>query len=310
MNPDYPVGSLVPTTSFRTFRDSGRYESQDRLPNLDLLLDHSLKEIVRSHKARGHKPRSLDEIWAEVCHAIIKKKNAYAFEFWKRERAIKNRARFKALDKDIAEAWATLYSPPKWQSGPFRLRQKDADAYQALAEERKALKSTTSVQAEDFLQVSIAYWIEAMNARIAGDDLRVLHALIKYSLHIGMTLAPKFESESKSKTGAKQGKAARERIAAIATHILDSEVEKDVDDGPEFLLATVSSRIEMQHAADLSDYDRPRTSRDVHASIGDRLPETLARWIEERRFPELNRAHESSLERLGRAKDKPAKPAR
>ena len=295
---------VVPTTRSKFTRNRGRYESGEVLPDLDRLLERTLRAIAQSHDSRELSTRSFDSLWKKVCKTLTAKKNAAHYDNWKRTAVIKNVAQFQGLEAKLGDAWAQIYSPEGEHRQP---REEHIQEYERLKQEKETLTAKSKVQTDDMLEVAIAYWIEAKNARDANDELRALHALIECWMHIGMTLSPKTESEAKSESGAKQGKPVRDKIAAIATSILsDMKVTARMAD-PTHLLGTVVDRMEEapDHGELLAKYDKRATNGWASEdSRTDRLREKLMKWATDKRspYPELAKAYRQALAQAERLK--------
>jgi hypothetical protein len=299
---------VVPIVRSKVIRDTGSYESGETLPNLDRLLDRTLTDIAHCHESRERSSRSFDSLWEKVCRTLKRKKNAANYELWKRSAVIKNGPEFRKLDEKVAAACASAHEAAEkdGQSGPKHI---NLEEFETLRRERAALKPKAAVTVDDLLEVAIAYWIEAKDARNFGDDTRALHALIKCSLHIGMALSPKTESESKSEAGARNGQGVRQQIADIATTVLkDIRVDVNMRD-PSHLLGTVGTLMQKdpEHSKVLMIYNkRITTGKKVKTSLKDRLPETLLKWVTSGNppYPELSQAYRSVLDKAASLKSK------
>lgn len=287
--------TVVPTVRSKFFRGGGRYESGETLPHLDRVLDRTLKSIAHSHDSRGRSARSFDALWEKVCKTLKRKKNAAGYDHWKRTAVIKNAKEFEALDHELAEAWAQIDAPGDASAPDRELR---VQHFEQVKQKKEALAAKSSVETDDMLEVAIAYWIEAKNARDDCDELRALHALIECWMHIGMTLSPKTESESKSDAGAKQGKPSRDEIANLAAKVIASmDVDGRMAD-PVFLLGTAVEQIKLNHPAALAAYDKQATNgRKAQSSVEDRLTEKLMKWATDksRPYPDLADAYRRAL---------------
>ena len=292
---------LVPTLHSKVARDSGRYESREHLPDLDLSLDQALRDIAYSHATRERSARSFEALWTKVCKSLKRCKNAFSYEMWKKSAVIKNTAAYQQLDERLAEAWARINTPPVGVTGPFSPNQTDVAEFQKLTRDRAALKPKSSSSTDDVLEVAIAYWIEAKNARVNGDDARCLHALVKCALHLGMTLSAKTEAESKSEAGAMHGAELRGTVAAIATSVMDDlQVTRTMSDP----ITLVGTAVEVMlrdpaYAIVMMEYDKSATNgKKVKNHFSDRLTDTLIKWATTRAYPELSRAFNSALARV------------
>ncbi|WP_147300686.1 hypothetical protein [Lysobacter silvisoli] len=260
-----PSPRLVPTFKSKAFPDTGRYDSSERLPNLDLLLDSTLERIKHSRASHASDQTSFLQIWDKVCDKLCELKNASSYERWKtHEDVIKNQKWLAQFDNRIAAAWGN----------------KRLDEFDALREERKTVKPKVRATRDDALEIAVAYWIEAKNARNDLDDARVLHALIECHLYIGITQSTKSESESKSDAGKLTGLSARDEMVAVAIEVLrnmqvDKKMKKD------YLWEEVTKIIHStpKYAGVLKDYDdQTKAGKKDVEPIFYRLTTTLKRW--------------------------------
>lgn len=269
---------LVPTIRARPSRDRGKYESGE-LPSLDLLLDRALNDIEHLYNSRGRSRRSFDSYWKSVCKDLRVKKNATAFEHWKRASTIKNHHELVALEKDKCAVLARLSSPER-QADPI-LRQKDLEADKEVEHKIGNFKPKVKVTTEGILAIAAAYWIEAMNARNSGDELRALHALIECYTNIGATLSTKTEAEAKGEAGAKQGKRIRDAFANHAATVLTKmEVDRHMAE-PTFLLDCVVQQMQRDpsQAKVLVAYNSHVTAgKKNEGAMAERLADKLLAW--------------------------------
>ncbi|MET3653107.1 hypothetical protein [Dyella japonica] len=279
---------LVPTNHGASFRDNGWYDSSEGLPDLDLLLGQTLRQIEHTHTSRERHPRSFDTLWNKVCKRLEKQGNATAYAHWKTsEDVVKNRSDIRALDAQWAAAWmsdvVTL-----GEGDEARVVYRNADDFDAIQAKRVALKPKIKVTTDDTLEIAIAYWIEAKNARDAGDDLRVLHALVRCHLYVGMTLSAKTESESKSDAGKRQGKVARDAMATTVLDVLRNlDIDKKMKD-PDYLWGQVAEVIakDPRYASTLKAYEaQVTTAKKVVNSTTDRLADTAQKWATKSKTP-------------------------
>lgn len=293
---------LVPTFHARPGHDGGKYESREQLPSLDRLLEHSLRAIAYNHDTRDRSGRTFDALWKKVCRNLKRYKNAASYERWKQADIIRNAAERKDLEEKVAVAWAQIYSPAIEDQGS---QGKRTEEYKRLKQELDDFSANSKVQIDDILEVAIAYWIEAMNARGADEESRALHALIECWTYIGMTLSPKMDSEAQSDNAGQRGKEAREKIADIATSILiEMKVDVRMAD-PDYLFGLVAMRIENDpsHAEDLKAYDEQASKgKKTINSLSDRLTKTLKDWATAGRegYPKLAAAYRSAIGRAER----------
>lgn len=300
---------VVPTFHAKSLRDWGKYESAD-LPNLDQLLDRTLNAIEQSHNYRERSSRTFDALWKKVCKGLREKKNAASFEHWKNASLIKNAENYRDLEKKMSALWANRLSPDRQVDPSLRLA--DANAYEDAKRAHATLKPKVRVTTDDILEVAIAYWIEAKNARDSRDDLRCLHALIECWTNIGATRSTKTESEAKSDAGAKQGKQLRDAIADIVTNEINAlEVTPKMAD-PTYLLATVVLRIQSNpvHSQTLEAYEAQATAgKKFKDSSDDRIVERLKRWATNQNssYPHLVAAYERALRQANNGKPRRSK---
>ncbi len=300
---------IVPTTYDKTSRDLGQYESAD-LPDLDRLLDRTLNAIEQSHNYRERSSRSFDALWKKVCKGLKSARNAKSFEHAKNASLVKNREKIRELGKTVNALWGKRFSPDR-QGDPV-LRLEDNKAYEEAERAYANLKPAVKVTTDDILEVAIAYWIEAKNARDSDDDFRCLHALIECWTNIGATRSTKTESEAKSDAGAKQGKQLRDAIAAIATKELRAlKVTSRMKD-PTYLLGTVVSNMQSdpRHAQVLAAYDAQAiAAKNVTDSANDRIVATLIKWanVKKPSYPDLVTAYKQALYQASQARIAKAK---
>lgn len=295
---------VVPTTYGKASHDWGKYESAT-LPNLDQLLDRTLDAIEQSHNLRERSSRSFDALWGKVCEGLKDKKNATSFEHWKNASLLKNRKRLLELETRVKDARVKRFSPER-QDDPA-LRAEDIKTHEDVERERANLKPKIKVTTDDILEVAIAYWIEAKNARDSGDDMRCLHALIECWTNIGTTRSTKTESEAKSDAGAKQGKRKRDAIADIVTNEIRAIILTREMMDPIYLLGSVLSNIQRNpdYAHALKDYEAHAVAgKKVGDDFEDRMVATLLRWATRKDlgYTELATAYESALHRAKSAK--------
>jgi hypothetical protein len=295
---------VVPTTYDKTSRDLGQYQSAD-LPNLDRLLDRTLNAIEQSHNYRERSSRSFDALWQKVCKGLKSARNAKSFECEKNASLVRNREKILELEKMVNVLWAKRLSHDRQDDPALRLE--DNNAYEEAKRLYADLKPKVRVTTDDILEVAIAYWIEAKNARDSGDDLRCLHALIECWTNIGATRSTKTESEAKSDAGAKQGKQLRNAIAAIATKELRALKVTSWMTDPTYLLSIVVSKIQSDplHAPVLMAYDAQAIAgKKVNDNANDRIVATLMRWATAKKpsYPYLAIAYKLALDQASQAK--------
>jgi hypothetical protein len=170
-----------------------------------------------------------------------------------------------------------------------------SEAFEELKQRRASLNSKARVTNDDVLEIAIAYWIEAKNARNAVDNERALHALIESSFHLGATFSTKTESESKSEQATKQGKVLRDAVArATAETLMSMDVTKDMINAEfVFVRAIQRMRENKRTSALLDEYAKQASAgKKSKDSADDRLNLALNRWIRHKNqpYPDLRKA--------------------
>lgn len=275
---------LVPTRYSSPFRDTGKYDSCERLPDLDLLIARTLRQVEESHRSRERSSRSFETLWRKVCTQLAERGNAASFEYWKTtNEMVKNIAEIKALDAQIASAWMSVKIIHGEGENSYT-EYRHSENFEALQKKREEIKPRIKTAIDDLLEVAIAYWIEAKNARDQGDDTRALHSLIPCHLYIGMTLSPKTESESKSDAGSKRGKTQRDALVSVVVETMRSlEIDQKQAD-EDFLCGQIAELIEKspEHSEALVEFDISATKGkklQVRNRRADRFAETLRKWM-------------------------------
>ena len=245
------VPGLVPTTYVDAFRDIGRYQSTRTLPDLELVLDRSLRQIATSYESRGRSKKSFDALWRKVCKKLLQLKNATAYAHWKiHEDTVRNRHELNAAQIAVGEAWFSVEASEPSQDGSMRVYSRHADDFEELQGRRVNLKPKIRATTDDAIEVAIAYWIEAKNACHAADHLRTLHSLIECQFFLGITFSAKTESESKSEAGRKQGQELRDRMARNAIQVMrEIKVDKRMQD-QDHLIGMIAQLIEATFPSD------------------------------------------------------------
>lgn len=288
----------VSTILRNSSRDWGKYESAD-LPNLDLLLERTLNDIERAHVIRDRGSRDFDKLWSKVCKGLEPIQNATSFEHWKSASIAKKSIQAKAkLEKKVGALLAKRFSIDRRKDA--NLGRECDEAYEAALNEYESFDARSTVATDDIVEVAIAYWIEATNARKNYDDLRCLHALIECWTNIGKTRSAKTESEAKSDAGAKQGKELRDAVAFMVTHELNAlKVTKEMTD-PTHLLGVVVGNLQRdpRQAKILAEYDAQAIAgKKTTDEPEDRISATMIKWATAKkpRYPELAAAYAQAL---------------
>ena len=275
---------LVTTTYAPTWpRDTGRYDSSERLPDIEALFDRTLNQIRHTHEVRQRNPKPFDTLWSLVCKKLEDLKNASAYAHWKQRDIINNAQEFAELDAKLAAAWAAMEVISE-TDGKIYLSHTNHDEFQQLQEKRANLKAEVKGAIDDALEIAIAYWIEARNAHNNDAPLRALNCLVECHFFLGITYSPKTDYEAKSEAGEKSGKKERDAIAAAALEVMGRiEIDKTLR-SPDFLLGRVVEMIEEDpiHAKALEDFSKltAKGKRVQHpVSAGDRFANTLSKWI-------------------------------
>lgn len=296
----------VPTTLRNSTRDSGKYDSAG-LPDLDRLLERTLEDIERAHVIRDRGSRDFNKLWNKVCKGLEHQKNATSFEHWKGASLAKKPIQaMEELRKKAAALWVERISIDR-QKDPALGVECD-NAFEAAERECENFEAKIKFEIDDIVEVAIAYWIEATNARKDHDDLRCLHALIECWRNIGKTLSARTESEAKSDAGGKQGKALRDAVATMVTNELNAlEVTKKMTD-PIHLLGIVVENIQRdpRQAAVLARYNAQATSGKKTTNKPEhRILDTLIKWVTAKKpmYPELVTAFERAHHQAHHAKN-------
>lgn len=259
---------LVPTAYAPTLpRDTGRYDSGERLPDLERLFDRTVNQIRHAHDTRQHGSKDFEKRWRQVCRDLSKRGNASAYARWKHSEAIA-----KPINK-ISTAWAKL-KPFDDSSSP------DLFVFTGYEEFQAQKDKHTSLWVDAPLEIAIAYWIEARNAYNQGHELRALHALLECHFYFGIASSPKTESESKRAVGRKSGQKERDALAGVVLNVMQNFTVAKSIYNEELLLESITQAIEGDpaYAAVLHAYDA-RPSERTKDSIGIRFPTTLKTWV-------------------------------
>lgn len=264
---------LVPTLYSPTFRDTGKYASSEQLPDTDLRLARTLRQIVDAHELRGRKAKSFDSLWNKVCKKLVELKNAAAYEDWKRRKIIKNQSAYDDLNTKLAAAI---------------LNDSTQGSADSLQEELAKLKPKINASAEEALEIAIAYWIEAKNAKNESDELRTLNALIECHFYIGTTQSFKTESESKRDAGKKAGAVARDAMAEVVVEALKELITQGSLEDPDFIFGKVADSVAKNpdYASVLLSYDAQATNgKKTQDSTAERFADTVRDWATKKGSP-------------------------
>ncbi|KAF1727990.1 hypothetical protein CSC76_07755 [Pseudoxanthomonas mexicana] len=266
-------------------RDTGRYDSSERLPDIEALFDRTLNQIRHIHEVRQRNPKPFDRLWEQVVKRLKEFGNATAYAHWKQRDIIRNAEEFAELDAKLGEAWASLLEAG---SADDAVREAADEAFRKVHKDRAELTAVVKGAIDDALEIAIAYWIEARNAHNNGDPLRALNCLVECHFFLGITYSPKTDYEAKSEAGEKSGKKERDAIAAAALEVMGRiKIDRTLR-SPDFLLGKVVQLIEADpvHAKALEDFSQlTAKGRRVQNSPADRFSNTLNGWITDKEQP-------------------------
>ena len=271
---------LVPTTYAPTWpRDTGRYDSSERLPDIEALFDRTLNQVRHIHEVRQRNPKPFDKLWEQVCKKLEELKNASAYSHWKQRDIIRNADEFTELDNKLADAWAQMFDAKHVE---IEARSSAHEKFSELQAERAKLTAVVRGAINDALEIAIAYWIEARNAHNNGDHLRALNCLIEAHFYLGITYSPKTDYEAKSEAGRKAGLKERDALAEVILVVMNNlSIDKSIRD-QESLRGKILELIQADpaHAEVLQSYDAWATNgKHTEDSIQDRFSETLRKWL-------------------------------
>jgi hypothetical protein len=270
-------------------RDTGRYDSSERLPDIEALFDRTLNQIRHIHEVRQRNPKPFDRLWTQVGKKLKELGNATAYAHWKQRDIIRNAEEFAELDAKLGKAWASLLDAG---SADDATRKAADGAFRELQKERAELTAVVKGAIDDALEIVIAHWIEARNAYINHDSLRALNCLIEAHFFLGITYSPKTDYEAKSEAAEMSGKVHRDAIAAAAVDVMKGiKIDKTLR-GPDFLAGKIVQLIEADpsHAKALEAYGSATANgRRAKNSAADRFTNTLREWAEAKEppYPEL-----------------------
>ncbi|MGY3041434.1 hypothetical protein ACVWWQ_003066 [Rhodanobacter sp. TND4EL1] len=273
---------LVPTAYAPTLpRHTGRYDSSERLPDLEHLFDRTVNQIRHVHDTRQHGSKDFEERWSQVCKDLSKRGNASAYARWKHERVL------VTLTKRRAEAWAKLELVDQLSSVEYHV----STGHEELQAEKD---KHTTLWADAPLEVAIAYWIEARNAYNQGDEPRAFHALVECHFYFGVANSPRTESESKSTIGKNARKKERDAIAQVVVEVMRGiNVDRTIRNQDELRWRIVDAIVSnAAHVEVLAAHDKKAVAgKQVINSTRDRFFETLRKWIvnNDQPYPEITK---------------------
>lgn len=261
---------LVPTAYAPTPpRDTRRYDSSERLPDLDRLFDRTVEQIRHAHDFRQHGSRDFEKRWAQVCKELSKRGNASAYARWKHEKAL------AALNNKLGDTWAKL--KPVGQSSSV-----DYYVFAGHEEFRAQKNKRVTLWADVPLEVAIAYWIEARNAYNQGDELRALHALVECHYYFGIASSPRTESEAQSNIGKNARKKERDALARVVLEVMRGiKVDRTIRHADDLVWRTVNTiEKDPAHVEVLIAHDKKAVAgKRVIDSTSERFFGTLRKWI-------------------------------
>lgn len=271
---------LVTTAYAPTWpRDTGRYDSSERLPDIEALFDRTLNQIRHIHEVRQRNPNAFDKLWDKVCQKLKELNNASAYAHWKQHDIIKNSQMYVDLDTDLGEAWEHMLSVGEAGS---ETRSAAHRKFSELQAKRAELTAVVKGAIDDALEVAIAYWIEARNAHNNQDTLRTLNCLIEAHFFLGITYSPKTDYEAKSDAGKKAGKKERDALADAILDVMDTFiVDKSVRD-QETLRGKLFELIQANpvHREAFVAFDAwAKKGKSTQSFPSDRFSETLRKWV-------------------------------
>lgn len=281
---------LVSTTYAPTrSRDTGRYDSSERLPDIEALFDRTLNQIQHIHDTRKFSPK-FDHFWSSVCDNLKEKRNASAYAKWRQDASIRRKRRYKIAQEELAKAWEKMIRTEHEMHIGVTDTERRVTAHDAVTQaqvERDKTVTAVSLPLSIALEIAIAYWIEGQNAYLSNDTLRALHCLIEAHFFLGIVHSPRTESEAKSKAGRQSGKAIRDAIAAAALEVMrEIKVDRSLQ-GPDFLLGKTAHLISINPAYSglleaLGNLNPNDTSAQWNAS--DHLAQKLRSWVQKKRL--------------------------
>ena len=271
-------------------RDTGRYDSSERLPDIEALFDRTLNQIQHIHDTRKCSPE-FDHFWSNVCDNLKEKRNASAYAKWRQDAFVVRKMGYKTAQEELAKAWEKMIrAEHEMHIGITDTEHRDAAhdvVYRAQVERDKTVTAVSSPLGIA-LEIAIAYWIEGQNAYLSNDTLRAMHCLIEVHFFLGIVHSPRTESEAKSEAGAKSGKVVRDALAAAALQVMREIIVDRSLQGPDFLLGKIAHLISINPAYSglleaLSNLNPNDRSAQWDAS--DQLAQRLRSWVRKKSPP-------------------------
>ncbi|MEA9861303.1 hypothetical protein ABFU27_17205 [Xanthomonas campestris pv. raphani] len=251
-------------------RSQGRYDSSAKLPTATALLERTLLQIKMIYEERGAAKKSFEERWLSATKKLQEYGNATGYRHWKEERA---------RPEDELKLFLLTFIKTRKDSAATR---KEGHG--------KWLRQAT----REVTDIAIGYWVEAKNAADAGEETRMLHALIECHYYIGIINSPLTHSEAMRSQGQKQGLEKRQDLEQAAIEVLTSWLENRPKKVPaakprkpakpfekEEMIGRLSQEIltSAKYAAAVKAYDKLTTNgKTVQSPLKFRLPDTLFRW--------------------------------
>ncbi|KGK59215.1 hypothetical protein NC00_03560 [Xanthomonas cannabis pv. phaseoli] len=267
-------------------RSQGRYDSSATLPTATALLERTLLQIKAIYEERAAAEESFEERWLSATTKLQDYGNATSYRRWKEERT-------RPEDELRLFLLAFLKS------------RKDSVATRKEGHEKWLRQATREVT-----DIAIGYWVEAKEAAVAGDEVRMLHALIECHYYIGIINSPLTHSEAMRLQGRKQGLKERQDLEQAAIEVLTSWLENRPKTVPtantrrpasvfkkDSMMRQVSQELldSTQYESVVAAYDSIATKgKAVQSEPRDRLSETLFRWAvkDAAKHPELSQVAE------------------
>lgn len=283
---------------------SSEYDSSDRLPDIEMLLDSTVQKIQSIHLIRDRNQKSFDRLWEQVCARLAELENATAYARWTQNETSLNLNQFQELDTAAAKAWALGRTPinPDVSDSYFFF---DDRQFQRAKEERSALKLEIDISIDHVLEVAIAYWIEAMNVHKDGDDLRAMHALIQCHFNLGIAQTLRMTHDTKAEDGRQAGLKERDALAKVVLEIMQNFIVTKSIRNKDLLLEGITKVLEADSAYEevLRAYDDPPIDGERKKDlIGIRFPKTLKTWVTGKKplYPDLALQFQSLAQQIER----------
>lgn len=268
------------------------YNSSVQLPDIERLFDSTVQKIQSIHltqKKRSQK--SFDKLWGRVCARLTELGSAFAYARWNQNNASLNLGKFQELDAAAAKAWASGWtaSDPDVSDPPFTF---DDRQFRRAKEERSAQMVEIDISIDHVLEVTIAYWIEAMNAHKNGDDLRAMHSLIQCHFNLGIAQALRMSHDTKADDGRQAGQKERDALAEAVQEVMQKFVVTKLIHNEDILREKITHALEADPAYEevVLAYDAPAIGNErTKDSFGIRFPSTLKTWVTGRKplYPDL-----------------------